>query len=132
MSAVVRVAAVGILSVEASVLGNIVLGEVDHNIVLLKDALKCLYINVGNVTPRPYRKASRLACRLSCDYSRGYYAKHVPAVARTVGASSRGNDIGGIAPCKTAQRHLIEVIAEFKIIYSADRVVKVTVEVVFL
>ena len=112
---------------DGSVLGDILVGEVNHHVVFLKVVLKGANVNACRRSLFLYGETSRVRRRLTREYSGGNNAEHIPRVTCSVSASSRGKHIGVVAACKRAERHLPKVVSVLKVVYRADRVVKMLV-----
>ena len=98
----------GVLAVDNDgfILGNKLVGEVDHYVLRFKSVLKRLYIYVCNRYVCFNRKGSCRSCRLTREDRRGNYSENVPAVARTVSASARGDHVGITPSCEGAEGYL--------------------------
>ena len=74
---------------------------------------------------------SGMTCSLTGKYCRRNYSEKIPSVTLARCASSRCYHIGIVATAERAQRHLEKMISVVKVIYRADRIVKMLVGVVY-
>ena len=72
-----------------SVLGYILVGEMNHNVFLFEPSLKCFYINRGYRSRAFKRERRRFACRLTGKYGGRNYTEKIPAVAGNGDAEKR-------------------------------------------
>ena len=98
-----------------------------HHVLPLEVRLKCADIQSRYGLIALKREGGSLASCLTCQYCGGDNSYEIPSIARTVGTSARGDDVGIILSRKAPERYLEEVIPMLKIVDSAYRIVKVTV-----
>ena len=100
------------------ILGDVFVGEMNHNVVPLEICLQCPDIYIGYCSTCFECKTRGFTCRLTGEDCGRDNAYQIPSVACTVGTSTGGDDIRRVASCKTSEGYLEEVTAVLKVIDS--------------
>ena len=114
-----------------AVLGNVFVGEVNHNVFFFQHALQFANVDVGNTAVFVNGKARRVCRRLPRQNCRGNYTDNIPTIPFGGGGASCRQHIGIIFSSQSTQGNFVQEISEFKIVDGANGIVKMFVCVLF-